>query len=221
MGFLKKIMTTNYFITATDTSAGKTYIATKLIKHFIAQNCRVAGFKPLASGCDITSVGLRNDDALQLQSAANINLSYETINPLAFRPAIAPHIAAQKANVTLSVESIHQAMQPALNLSYDIGVVEGAGGWLLPLNETETLADWVVAENFQVVLVVPIRLGCLNHALLTYQSILNSSASFTGWIANCLEPDLPFVDENIQTLKQWIKAPCLGVVANETSLLSI
>lgn len=207
------------FITGTDTNIGKTYVATRLLQQYKQQGLSTIGIKPVASGCDWQNKKLVNADALALQAASTVQLDYQHINPFAFEPAIAPHIAAELAGVHLSVAALNHQLHTALNHAADIHLIEGCGGWLCPLNTKETMADYVVANNFDVILVVGMRLGCLNHALLTYQSILQSGARLVGWIANCIDPDMPYRDENITMLKQLIIAPCLEIFDYQTKMM--
>ncbi|MCK5648516.1 MAG: dethiobiotin synthase [Gammaproteobacteria bacterium] len=211
-------MMKSYFITATDTDAGKTFVSAGLLQSWSALGYKTLGFKPVASGCQITAQGLRNDDALKLIAAANVSLDYEIINPYAFEPAIAPHIAARHAGVTIDlqtiVSSILQHQQQA-----DYVLVEGVGGWLVPLNEQQSLADLACLLNFPVILVVNLRLGCINHALLTAQAIAQKGLTIAGWIANSTEPqsnaggeNITYPEETIQSLKARLNAPLLGVL---------
>ena len=177
-----------YFITATDTDAGKTFITAGLLKQLSGQGHKTLGFKPVASGCQFTAQGLQNDDALQLMQAANVALDYQDINPYAFEPAIAPHIAAQQAGVTINLATIANVIAQQKHKA-DYVLVEGVGGWLVPLNAQETVADLAGLLNFPVILVVNMRLGCINHALLTAQAIARKDLTLAGWIANNAESD--------------------------------
>lgn len=201
-----------YFVTGTDTDVGKTYVTVGLLKLFKNQGFSTVGIKPVASGCDDLSNGLRNNDVLLLQNHATVQLPYELINPIAFKMPIAPHIAASKSNISLTAEILVSGCQAALSESSEIVIIEGAGGWYAPLNINQTMADFVKQLGLEVILVVGIRLGCLNHALLTYQAILNDKITLKGWIANCIDSKMDFIDENIQTLSNKIKAPFLGKV---------
>ena len=198
------------FVTGTDTGVGKTRISVALIELLKQQGLQVAGMKPIASGCEFTAEGLRNEDAVALQQYANVDLPYELINPYAFEPAIAPHIAAQQCGGNIEINHIQQNYA-VIEQQVDAVVVEGAGGWLVPLNEQHTLADLAVELGLPVVLVVGIRLGCINHALLTVEAIRQSGLPLHGWVANQLEQNAQ-ADAIIKTLQQRISAPCLGVV---------
>lgn len=200
-----------FFITGTDTNVGKTRVAISLLKKLNAQGYSTVGLKPLSSGCYKTNEGLRNQDATALQQAASIKLPYEWVNPLAFEPNIAPHLAAQEVNVRLSVASLFEACEPALNLDPDVLIIEGAGGFLCPLNERETMADFSRKLSFPVILVVGMRLGCLNHSLLTCHSIHMHGLQSAGWVAHSPKEKMPYLEENISSLKKLIAIPYLGI----------
>lgn len=203
-------MSQGYFVTGTDTEVGKTVISVGLIKKLQQQGRRVVAMKPVASGCEMTSGGLRNEDALALHEAADIKVAYEQINPYAFAPAIAPHIAAQQAAVDIDLQRLVNVCQQ-LQQQADAIVVEGAGGWLVPLNNKQTIADLAVQIQLPVVLVVAIKLGCINHALLTADSIRASGLSLAGWVANDFLGDSQH-QAIIDAISSRIGAPCLGVV---------
>ena len=200
-----------YFITGTDTEVGKTWISLGIIEALKRQGKNVGVMKPVSAGCEHTDKGLRNEDALLLQKNSNIKLDYKTINPFAFEPPIAPHIAAANENIRIDVESLHQHFQTIQQQS-DCVVVEGAGGWLVPLNDFQTLADLAKRINLPVILVVNMRLGCLNHALLSVESIRNSGLPLAGWIANQVNLEMNCLKENIETLRHMIDAPMLGQI---------
>jgi dethiobiotin synthetase len=200
-----------YFITGTDTGIGKTVVTLGLMRWLQDQGLRVAAMKPVASGCERTPLGLRNADALQLQTQASMPLDYAEVNPYAFEPPIAPHIAAGQAGVRIDLDIIQQGVRQLAGCS-DVVCVEGVGGWLVPLNDRETVADLAAGLGLGVVLVVGMRLGCLNHALLTARAIEASGAPLAGWVANGLPPVPDYLEENINTIKSKISAPLLGVV---------
>ena len=200
----------NIFVTGTDTDVGKTRISEALIELLREQGHTVAGMKPIASGCDMTADGLRNDDAVRLIEQANADLPYDLINPYAFEPAIAPHIAARQAGVSIDLKLIKSSYQQ-IQQKTDVVVVEGAGGWLVPINETETMADLAKTLNLSIVLVVGIRLGCINHALLTIESIKQSGLSIVGWVANNIEINTQSA-EIIDTLTQRLAVPLLAEI---------
>lgn len=198
------------FVTGTDTEVGKTRISVALIELLQQQGKRLACMKPIASGCEQTAQGLRNDDALALIEQADVELDYDTVNPYAFEPAIAPHIAAQQADVKIDLNLIKQ-MFNKIESKADAVIVEGAGGWLVPLNERQTMADLAITLALPIVLVVDIRLGCINHALLTVAAIKQSGLALKGWVANQRTENEQAV-EIINTLQQAISAPCMGLV---------
>ncbi|MTI63222.1 dethiobiotin synthase [Methylophaga sp.] len=198
------------FVTGTDTEVGKTRISTGLMGLLRHQGVSVAGMKPVASGCHWIEGQWQNEDALAMIAQSNVSLPYSLINPYAFEPAIAPHIAAGRVNTEVSISDIKQQFERIKAVS-DAVVVEGAGGWLVPLNQTETMADLAVALDLPVVLVVAIKLGCINHALLSVESIQQRGLKIAGWVANHLDEQGESA-EIIETLKQHIAAPCLGVV---------
>lgn len=203
-------MTTHLFVTGTDTEVGKTRISVGLIKVLQQQGLKVAAMKPVASGCEWHDGQLQNEDALALSRQADIKLPYSQINPYAFEPAIAPHLAAEQVGQTISLNLI-ETQFAAMQLQTDAIVVEGAGGWSVPLNDQQTIADLAKALQLPVVLVVAIKLGCINHALLTVQAIAVSGLTLKGWVANDFLQD-PQSTAIIQSLVQRIAAPCLGVV---------
>lgn len=208
------------FVTGTDTDVGKTRISLAFIELLQKQGKRVAAMKPIASGCKLTDDGLRNDDALQLSQQADVDLAYELINPYAFEPAIAPHLAAEKVGIAIELAVIKQNFD-LIQRQSDAVVVEGAGGWLVPLNQTETMADLAISLDLPVILVVDIRLGCINHALLTVKAIESTGLKLQGWVANNLGHNPESIDI-VEALTQRVWAPCLGYVprlaANESAV---
>lgn len=176
--------------------------------------------KPVASGCVEQQTQLRSEDALALQQASSIQLPYQLINPFAFKPPISPHLAARMVNCHLTVAEVSARSQSALQYPADICIIEGVGGWDAPLNDTETMADYVVANQLDVILVVGMRLGCLNHAILTYRAIQQCGANLVGWIANCIDPNMLYREENIATLKHWLPVPCLEVIEHRQAQMS-
>lgn len=199
------------FVTGTDTGCGKTFVGTALIHALRARGERVLAMKPVASGCDMTSDGLRNADALALQAAASAQLPYDRVNPVAFAPPIAPHIAAGEAGVHISLDAIIRNARE-LAAQCDVLVVEGVGGWRVPLTDAEDVADLALRLRAGVVLVVGLRLGCINHALLTAAAIEADGARLAGWVGNRLEPDMQHLQANLATLEARLGAPCLGHV---------
>lgn len=198
------------FVTGTDTEVGKTRISVGLIALLQQQKLKTVGMKPIASGCDWLDGEWKNDDALAMIKQSDVALPYTMVNPYAFEPAIAPHIAAKQADVSICLNTIKKCYQQ-IKQQADAVVVEGAGGWLVPINDDHTMADLVHKLDLPVVLVVAIKLGCINHALLTAEAIQRKGLKLAGWVANHLEQQSES-DEIIETLKQGIDAPCLGVV---------
>lgn len=203
-------MKKNYFITGTDTGIGKTYATVQLLQHFNQHKLKTAALKPIASGSHKIHHSHQNDDALQLMNAISMEFLYHQINPLVFELPIAPHLAALP--MKLDVETTIQACYPVLNSNYDVLLVEGTGGWTVPLNDQETFADLAKAFEFPVILVVGLRLGCLNHALLTYENIKSRHVPFAGWIVNHIDPKMPKQQENIEALEKLFAAPPLGII---------
>ncbi|MFN2308283.1 MAG: dethiobiotin synthase [Gammaproteobacteria bacterium] len=195
-----------YFVTGTDTGVGKTLVSQILLHQLRREYARVAGFKPVASGCEMTPEGLRNSDALALQRASSIALAYATVNPYAFAPAVAPHLAAAAVGVRIDCAQIAAGIEA---VAADARVVEGVGGWLVPLNRHETVADLAVRLGLPVVLVVGLRLGCLNHALLTVESMRRRAVPIAGWVANQIEPALPWLNGNLDALETRLGLPLL------------
>jgi dethiobiotin synthetase len=206
-------MKPGYFITGTDTGIGKTIVSTLLIQHFIAQGENVIGMKPLASGAKLVDGQLQNEDALALLEASNIKASYELINPYCFAPAIAPHIAAAKSQTTISLSHILDCYSQ-LSKRADRMIIEGVGGWRVPIDEQQDVADLAKAFNLPVILVVGMRLGCLNHAVLSAEAILAKGCNLVGWVANCVDANMPAYDENLASLMQRISRPLLAVIPN-------
>lgn len=210
-----------YFVTGTDTDVGKTLVAAGLLAAAKKLGITTLAIKPIAAGCESSSQGLRNDDALQLMAQMSEKLAYEQVNPVALAPAIAPHIAAQQAKQTLALQPLVSHCQSVLKNPVGMALIEGAGGWRLPLNDSEYLSGLPQALGIPVILVVGMKLGCLNHALLTAEAIANDGVQVAGWVANCVDANMSCFEENLQTLKDRISAPLLGVVPyleNESDL---
>ena len=199
------------FITGTDTEVGKTFYSERLLHSLNAQGLRTAAMKPLASGAEGHDEKLRNADALVLQQAANTSFSYELCNPYCFKAAIAPHLAAKQAGVRIDADVILRAYEQ-LQQQADVTVVEGVGGWLVPLDEDQTVADLVQAMGLPVVLVVGMRLGCINHALLTAENIKQRGVPLLGWVANVMDPNMSHLNENIESIAQRIQVPLLDSI---------
>ena len=201
-----------FFVTGTDTGVGKTFIATALLRLANERGLRGVGMKPIAAGCRLEAGTLRNDDALALASASAITLDYETVNPVALAPHIAPHIAAAHAGRTVRAMELAAHCRTLAGQDIDLLLIEGAGGWLVPINDTETLADVCIELQAAVILVVGMKLGCLNHALLTAAAIERVGLDLAGWVANSVTTAMPCLTENVDTLRTRVQAPCLGVV---------
>lgn len=200
------------FVTGTDTGIGKTVVSLGLMQVLQDQGLTVAGMKPVASGCEQTAAGLRNADAILLQQQSSVELDYEAVNPYAFAPAIAPHLAAEAAGVQVDLAVIVAACE-ALAARVDCVVVEGVGGWQVPLNGREYVSDLAGRLGLDVCLVAGMRLGCINHALLTAGAIEDSGCRLSGWVANQLPPVMDEVDKNVNTLKNKLSFPLIGVVS--------
>ncbi len=206
-------MSSGYFITGTDTECGKTEITLGLMHMLQEKNRSVLGMKPIASGAEITEGGLRNGDALRIQQQCSCQVPYELVNPYAFEPPIAPHLAANMAEQKISFELIKEYHERLIAMT-DMVLVEGVGGWRVPLSTDGDLSDLALALKLPVILVVGMKLGCINHALLSADSIKLKGLSLAGWVANIMDPQMLELEANLETLKQGIDAPCLGVVPN-------
>ncbi|RBJ83809.1 dethiobiotin synthase [Pseudomonas sp. MWU12-2534b] len=205
-------MSPAYFITGTDTDVGKTTIAAGLLHAARLAGLSTAAGKPVASGCELSPKGLRNADALALLAQSSLPLSYAEVNPFAFEPAIAPHLAAREAGVALTVQSLLMPMRELLAKGADFTLIEGAGGWRVPLADQDNLSDLAMALGLPVILVVGVRLGCINHALLSAEAIAQDGLQLAGWVANIIEPKTSRLEENLATLAERLPAPCLGRV---------
>lgn len=200
------------FVTGTDTDVGKTFIAAALLRLARARGLRCVAVKPVAAGCEWRDGELVNDDALALLRASASGQRYRAANPVALEPAIAPHIAAREAGVSLRLEHLAARCRETLAAEHDFALIEGAGGWFVPLADSATLADLCAALAARPVLVVAMRLGCLNHALLTAAAVAAAGLTLAGWVANCPGAPMPRLEANVATLRARLDAPCLGVV---------
>jgi len=202
-----------YFITGTDTHIGKTYVTTHLLNQFNQQGLSTVGLKPIASGATCTEEGLVNEDAHLLQKTASTHVPLTDINPFVFAPAIAPHLAAKQNGITLNCDMISQRVTQTINhYQPDRCLIEGAGGIAVPINDQEIIADLIKLLNVPVILVVGIRLGCINHAILSSELIDRYKIRYAGWIANCIEPECEEKDEIIATLQKKISAQLIKIV---------
>lgn len=201
-----------FFVAGTDTGVGKTTVSVRLLKQYQKAGLSTLGMKPVASDCHVMSGQLKSDDALALQSASTIKLPYEVINPFAYVEPIAPHIAASNCGEELSVEKLLFKTRSALSQKVDVILVEGVGGWCVPLNAHELMSDFVSELNLKVILVVGMRVGCLNHAIQTFHQFCSNKVEFVAWIANCVDPYMQYLEENIRTLEKYFQLPCKEVV---------
>ena len=200
---MKQLLPNALFITGTDTGVGKTHVACKLIQQYAAQGYKVIGMKPVAAGSDFINDAWVNDDVLKLEAASNVKAPRALINPYSFKEAVAPHIAAELAGVEIKIEVIKEAFLQLKKLA-DIVIVEGAGGFLVPLNNQHSMADLPAALGIPVILVVGMKLGCINHSLLTVEAIKARGLTLHGWVANQIEPEMAFCNQNMATIAQKI-----------------
>ncbi|WP_168796998.1 dethiobiotin synthase [Vibrio sp. H11] len=200
-----------FFIAGTDTDVGKTVASKAILQALSARDLTTIGYKPVAAGCEKTEHGFRNSDALHLLQAASKKMDYEDINPYALELATSPHIAAKYENVTIEYEVLSDKLAK-LKANSDMVLVEGAGGWRVPVSDSDYLSSWVKQEQLPVVLVVGIKLGCLSHAQLTAESIKADGLNLVGWVANRINPGTEHYADIITMLEQHIDAPKLGEI---------
>lgn len=205
-------MARTYFIAGTDTGVGKSFIAASLLEAGNQRGLRTAALKPLAAGADETPEGLRNEDAVLLRAHASVAMSYEQVNPVLLSAPIAPHLAAAQEGRRLSAERLEGFCRGAMMTPSDLLLIEGAGGWRVPLNGREMLSDLPRRLRVPVILVVGMRLGCLNHAVLTAEAIAADGLQLAGWVANRIDPEMSCFDDNLATLQGLLQAPLLGTV---------
>lgn len=201
-----------FFIAGTDTDVGKTRVAASLLEAAKQLGLSTIAMKPVAAGCEQTPDGLRNSDALILQRQMSVELPYEQLNPVALEPPIAPHIAAGQVGRRLVVSQLSGYCRGVMMQTADLMLIEGAGGWRVPLNRVETLAGLAKELELPVILVVGMKLGCINHALLTAEAIARDGLPLVGWVANRIDPDMHCYEDNAQTLRELLPAPCLGEI---------
>ena len=206
-------MTKGFFVAGTDTGVGKTRVSCGLLHAFAANGKNVVGMKPVVAGCEN---GQWMDVEL-LATASNVAVPREHRNPYAFAPALAPHIAAAEGNIEIDLAVIRQAYIELSN-NADVIIVEGVGGFLVPLNDQQDGADLAKILGLPVILVVGMRLGCLNHALLTMKAMQAAGLHLAGWVANCIDPNMIALEENIQSLQQRLGCPLLGVLPFDEAL---
>lgn len=209
MGLLN--VTERYFVTGTDTEVGKTVASTALLQAARALGRHTAGYKPVASGSEMTAAGLRNSDALALQRNSSVALSYPAVNPYTFAEPTSPHIISADEQRPILFSTLSAGLR-TLETQADWVLVEGAGGWFTPLSQEQTFADWVMAERLPVILVVGVKLGCINHAMLTAQAIRQAGLHFAGWVANGVVPPGKRHPEYMATLRRVLPAPLLGEI---------
>lgn len=207
-----------YFVTGTDTEVGKTYVTCHLLRAATQAKLSSIGYKPIAAGCDLIDGEWVNEDAANIQQASGLTLPISEINPIALKPPIAPHIAASEAGVELTQVAIEKGLNHLQSYNVDFLLMEGAGGWRLPLSlgndnvPTRYLSDVVTSLNMPVILVVGMRLGCLNHAMLTAEAILADGLTIAGWVANDVTGNMTRYDENLASLKAIMPAPLLAEI---------
>ncbi|MBC53135.1 MAG: dethiobiotin synthase [Gammaproteobacteria bacterium] len=199
-----------FFVTGTDTEVGKSRVAASLLAAARQAGLSTAALKPVASGCVEIDGQLRNEDALLLSQYCSLPLSYDQINPVALRLAIAPHLAAANDGRRLQLDRLVGFARGMLMQRADVTIMEGAGGWRVPLNSHEFLSGLPAALNMPVILVVGLKLGCINHALLTAEAVRRDGLPLAGWVANHLSADMPAAADNLATLRAALPAPCLG-----------
>ena len=204
-------MQTAYFITGTDTNVGKTLISCALLEAFALSGKSVVGMKPVAAGCEASAQGLQCEDVTLLQASSTMHAPQAWVNPYALHAPVAPHLAAVQDGVLLELEVMVSAYQQLRRIA-EVVIVEGVGGWMVPFNDHQTSANLAQQLNLPVILVVGMRLGCLNHALLTAQAIQAAGLQLHGWVANQIDPEMALFDENVQSLSARLAAPLLGVV---------
>lgn len=201
-------MSPAYFLTGTDTEIGKTFITCALLHRALRDGLRAVGLKPIAAGTD--AAGL-NEDVENIRAASTIELPRRIINPYCFAPPIAPHIAAAEAGVVIDFSPIKAACNQARRQA-DFVIVEGVGGFCVPLGDDRGSDDLAVELGLPVIMVVGMRLGCINHALLTAEAIAARKLQLAGWVANRIDPDMSRFEENLAALQSGLSAPLLGVV---------
>lgn len=207
-----------FFVAGTDTGVGKTFASCVLLAAAANNGLRTLALKPVAAGCDQVDLNngktqWQNEDALLLQKHMSVELPYAQINPVALPVPASPHISAKLANKTLNAGRLVGFCRGAMMTPADFVLIEGAGGWRVPISATETMADLAGQLELKVILVVALRLGCLNHALLTAEAVRRDGLQLAGWVGNSIQAEvMPFQQENIDTLKASLRAPCLGIL---------
>lgn len=219
---MKKLLNKAFFITGTDTNAGKTEISLALMESFKRRAYQVAGMKPIACGGLTTEQGLQNEDAIRIRDAVSpefwnrsgcetLQAQYAAVNPYMFKRPVAPHIAAEQENIEINISSIQAKFQKIKN-NADVTIVEGVGGWQVPISRQQTMQDLVRELQIPVIMTVGLKLGAINHSLLTYQAIQNAGLNCCAWVATVLDPDMLCLDKNILALTEKFTCPCLAVI---------
>jgi len=201
-----------FFLTGTDTGVGKTLVAAALLRAAGARGLRTIGLKPVAAGGMPEGGHCVNEDVLLLQGAASVPLTLTQVNAITLGTPMAPHLAAAEEGVRLDVAPLARACREVAAIGHDLLIAEGAGGWLVPLNERETMADLAIALGWPVIVVIGMRLGCLNHALLSAAAVRSAGLTLAGWVANSIGPPMHALDANIASLEARLDAPRLGTI---------
>ncbi|SJL83318.1 dethiobiotin synthase [Vibrio palustris] len=211
-------MSQGFFVTGTDTGVGKTVVTKALLHAFAEQKLTTLGYKPISLGCDETECGYRNQDAVHLMQAATEEADYCDINPYMLTLQTSPHIAAHHDGVVIDFTQLDDALTKH-SAHADVLLVDGVGGWRVPLSDTMCLSQWVVHAKLPVILVVGIQVGCLNHALLTAEAIRADGLEIAGWVANRINPGTEHYAEIIETLERQLHTPKLGEIPYVPSAL--
>lgn len=212
-------MNKSYFVTGTDTEVGKTVASMAVMQAVSKAGYSVAGYKPVAAGSKETEQGPMNSDAIRLRECTTVEVSYADVNPCLLHAACSPHIAAELENETVDFSLLTDGLKN-LQARSEFTLVEGAGGWRVPVTYDTTLADWVVGEKLPVILVVGIKLGCLNHAYLTAEAIRRDGMEIVGWVANRVNPGTEHYGDIVKTLEHHLKVPKLGEIPYMPSIKS-
>ncbi len=202
----------SFFVAGTDTDVGKTVISAGILQGLNRRGLSTAGYKPVSAGCEKTPAGLRNEDAMTLLENSSIELAYQEVNPVAFEDPVAPHLAAHRLGQSINFHTVTSGLDNLVSKQPDVLLVEGAGGWRLPLDQDAYLSNLPMLYGMPVILVVGMRLGCLNHALLTYEAIQRDGLHDAGWVANEIDPQMLYKEDNLAALTHLLQAPLLGHV---------
>lgn len=205
-------MRKRFFVTGTDTNAGKTFVTAGLLGAAKRAGIKSFGLKPIAAGATWVDGALRHEDGLLIQAASSVHLPYEQVNPVVFEARMPPHIAAMQENKLITASRLEGYVKGALLTPHEFVLIEGAGGWRMPINDRELLSDVAKMLDFPVILVVNVKLGCLNHAILTAEAIARDGLTLAGWIANTGGQKIPCYDENLASFSTMFSAPLLGAL---------